>query len=125
MVKPLSLDLRERIVAAVGAGGTLRAVAARFGVAPSSVSKISGRYRETGSVVPRRMGGDRRSHVIEAEGERILGLLAERPDLTIEGLRSALRAEGVAVGHGGLWRFLKRHQISLKKNAARQRARAA
>ena len=125
MVKPLSIDLRERMVAAVEEGGTLRGVGKRFGVAPSSVHKITARYRATGSVAPQRIGGDRRSHVIEAQGERILGHLAAAPDLTLEGLLAALREDGVMIGYGGLWRFLDRHGISFKKNPARQRARAA
>ncbi len=121
MVRPLSLDLRRRIVSAVEEGASIRAVAKRYGVAPSAVSKISRRFRESGSVAPRAMGGDRRSHIIEGHGDRILGLLAASPDLTLEALRTALRQEGIAVGYGGLWRFLDRHAISLKKNPARQR----
>lgn len=39
MVRPLSNDLRERVVSAVLAGETCRAVAARFGVSVSSVVK--------------------------------------------------------------------------------------
>ena len=115
MVKPLSLDLRKRLVAAVAEGGSLRTVAAGFEVAPSSVQKIAALYRETGSVQPRTMGGDRRSHVIEANAAQILELLAARPDLTLEGMRAALRATGVIVGYGGLRRFLQRHNISFKK----------
>lgn len=40
MARPLSDDLRVRLVEAVEAGGTIRAVGKRFGVSPSSVSKI-------------------------------------------------------------------------------------
>jgi transposase len=122
MAKPLSIDLRERIVSAVAAGGTIREVAARFQVAPSAVSKISSQYRKTGCLAPRAMGGDRRSHVIEADGERILGVLRDRPDATLPELRAALREEGIVVGHGGLCRLLARRRISFKKNPARQRA---
>ena len=38
MVKPISMDLRSRIVAAVEAGSSTRTVAARFEVSPSAVS---------------------------------------------------------------------------------------
>ncbi|HTZ01665.1 MAG TPA: IS630 family transposase, partial [Xanthobacteraceae bacterium] len=37
MTRPLSNDLRERVVAAVAGGSSCRLVAARFGVAVSSV----------------------------------------------------------------------------------------
>ena len=60
MVRALSNDLRERVVAAVGAGGSCRSVAARFGVAVSSVVKWAQRQRATGSVAPGRMGGHRK-----------------------------------------------------------------
>ncbi len=39
MTAPISNDLRERVVAAVSSGESVRAVAARFGVAASSVVK--------------------------------------------------------------------------------------
>lgn len=125
MPKPLSKDLRERMVAAVQAGGSLRAVAKRFGVAPSSVSKIHRRWRESGSVAPKPMGGDRRSHVIESHHERILELIRSRPDLTLAEVRAALQAQDLRFAHGTLWRFFARHGISFKKNRARRRARQA
>lgn len=122
MPKPLSIDLRQRIVRAVAVGGSLRAVAARFGVSPSSVSKITRRWRETGSVAPKKMGGDRRSHAIEAFRERLFALIKETPDMTLEEVRTALAEDGIAVGYGAVWRFFKRHGISFKKNRARRRA---
>ena len=41
MVKPLSLDLRERIVAAVASGMSPRQAVERFGVSPASASDIA------------------------------------------------------------------------------------
>ena len=124
MAKPLSKDLRARIVRAVEEGGSVRAVGARFGVSPSSVSNISRLWRATGSVAPKKMGGDRRSHVTEAHGDRILGVIGARPDLTLDEIRAALRGDGVEVGRVSIWRFFARHGISFKKNGARRRARA-
>lgn len=57
MGRPLSDDLRRRVVAAVSKGESCRSVASRFGVAISSVVKWSQRYRATGSVAPGQMGG--------------------------------------------------------------------
>ena len=57
MSRAYSNDLRERAVAALIAGDTARVVAARFGVAVSSVIKWHQRYRETGSVAPAKIGG--------------------------------------------------------------------
>lgn len=60
MTRPLSNDLRERVVGAVEAGESCRSVAARFGVAVSSAVKWSQRYRASGSVAPGKMGGHRK-----------------------------------------------------------------
>ena len=61
MTRPCSNDLRVRVIAALDAGESCRAVAARFDVAPSSVVKWSQRFRRTGSVVPGKMGGHRKA----------------------------------------------------------------
>ena len=122
MPGPLSMDLRWRIVDAVEAGGTVRGVAARFAVSPSSVSNISRLWRATGSAVPKPTGGDRRSHVTEAHGERIPGFVSETPDVTLDEIRTASSAEGVEVGRISIRRFLDRHGLSFKKNGARRRA---
>jgi putative transposase len=60
MTRPLSDDLRERVVIAVETGESCRSVAERFGVAVSSVVKWSQRYRKTGSVAPGQTGGYRK-----------------------------------------------------------------
>ncbi|MBX4861210.1 IS630 family transposase, partial [Rhizobium bangladeshense] len=44
MTRPLSNDLRERVVAAIEAGESCRSVAVRFGIAVSSAVKWSQRY---------------------------------------------------------------------------------
>src|SRR3546814_15187156 len=58
MARAYSIDLRERVVAAVEREGLSRhAAAARFGVAPSSAIKWVQRHRATGSVAPGQIGG--------------------------------------------------------------------
>ena len=124
MPKPLSQDLRHRIVAAVEAGGGMRAVAARYDVSPSSVSNISRLWRATGSIAAKLMGGDRRSHKTEAHGAQILALVSQAPDITLDAIQAALRNTGAAVGRISIWRLLERHDLSFKKNRARRRAGA-
>ena len=70
MTRPLSNDLRQRVVAAVAGGESCRAAAIRFGVAVSSVVKWSQRYRATGSVAPGKMGGHRKP-VLEPRAARV------------------------------------------------------
>ena len=124
MPNPLSQDLRHRIVDAVEAGGSLRGVAVRYNVSPSSVSNISRLWRATGSIAPKPVGGDRRSHETEAHGARILALVSQTPDITLDEIRAVLRDDGVSVGRISIWRFLERHGLSFKKNRARRRAGA-
>ena len=52
MVRPYSLDLRERVVAALAGGASCRVVASRFGVSVSTVVRWGQRQRETGSPAP-------------------------------------------------------------------------
>lgn len=93
MVRPLSNDLRKRVVAAVSKGESCRAAAARFGVAVSSVVKWSKRYRATGSVTPGKMGGHRKS-VLEPHGSFIRERIRQTPHLTLHALKVELAARG-------------------------------
>ena len=60
MALPLSQDLRARIVRAVSEGSSIRQVAARFNVIPSSAIKLMQRVRAIGSTAPAKIGGHRR-----------------------------------------------------------------
>lgn len=125
MVRPYSSDLRARVVGEVAGGGTVRSVAARFGVSPSFVSKLHSRYRRTGSVEPDKLGGDHRSHRIEAQAEWILDQLAATPDITQAELRRGLADRGLSVSHSTLWRFFRRHRMSVKKRLRTPPSRSA
>ena len=121
MARPLSMDLRERVVAAVLAGESCRSVAARFGVAISSAVKWSQRYRATGSVAPGKMGGHRK-RVLEPHRAFIMERIAQTPHLTLHRLKDELSARGVSVSHNAVWLFLRREGLRFKKNAVRPRA---
>lgn len=118
MVRPLSNDLRKRVVAAVVGGESCRAVALRFGVAVSSVVKWSQRYRSTGSVAPDRMGGHRK-RVLEPHRVFIKERISQTPHLTLHGLKDELAARGVIVSHNAVWLFLRREGLRFKKNSVR------
>jgi transposase len=118
MTRAYSNDLRERVVAAVQAGGTCRSVAELFGVAVSTVVKWSRRHRETGSVAPGKMGGHRR-RVLEPYRAFIVERLQQTPHLTLHRLKDELIERGVMVSHNAVWQFLRREGLSFKKNAVR------
>jgi transposase len=115
MGKPLSVDLRERVVAAVDGGLSRRKAAERFGVSISSAIRWTSLRRRTGEVRPKRQGGDKRSARIEAHGPLILSLVEARRDITLVELRAALAERGIGVAVSTLWRFFERHRITLKK----------
>jgi putative transposase len=118
MVRPLSNDLRERVVAAVVGGESCRAVAARFGVAVSSVVKWSQRHRATGSVAPGKMGGHRKP-VLAPHRAFILKRISQTPHLTLHAIKDELAARGVKVSHNAVWLFLRREGLRFKKNTVR------
>lgn len=115
MSKALSLDLRERVVAAVTAGASRRAASARFGVSVSSSIRWCAQLREKGSLSPGPLGGDRRSAGIEVHAARILGLLEEKSDITLAEIQAELASAGVKTSTGTIWRFFARHAITRKK----------
>jgi transposase len=115
MSKALSVDLRERVVAAVAAGTSCRAAAARFGVSGSSAVRWCAMAKGSGSVAPGPLGGDRRSSRIEAHAALILGLVEEKSDITLAEIQTELARAGVAAGIGTIWRFFDRHRITRKK----------
>ena len=115
MAVPYSLDLRTRVLNDVIGGSAIRAIAARFGVSPSFVSKLHKRYRRTGSVAPDKQGGDYRSHRIEVHCGWILDTVATTPDITLVELRRGLAGLGLDVSASTVWRFFKRHAMSFKK----------
>jgi transposase len=118
MTAPLSNDLRERVVSAITAGESCRSVAARFGVAVSSVVKWSQRYRATGSVAPGKIGGHRRP-ILKPHRAFIIERINQTSHLTLHALKDELAARGVKVSHNAVWLFLKREGLSFKKNAVR------
>lgn len=125
MSKALSVDLRERVLAAVEQGLSHRAAAVRFGVSAASVSRWRRLRREQGHAGPKALGGDRRSGRIEAQADLIRRLLDETPDITIEEMRRALAERGHSFGFGAVQRFFIRHQLTRKKRLAMRRSKTA
>jgi putative transposase len=118
MGRPLSTDLRERVVGAIKAGESCRSVAARFGIAVSSAVKWAQRYRSSGSVAPGKMGGHRK-RILEPHRAFIVERLNQTSHLTLHGLKAELAARGVKVSHDTVWQFLRREGLRFKKNAVR------
>lgn len=115
MSSPLSSDLRARVLNAVEEGSSRRRAAERFEVSPSSAIRWRKSLEEEGRVEAKPLGGDRRSHHVEAHADVILRLYEERPTIFLSELRAALAERGIATSESGLCRFFKRHGITRKK----------
>lgn len=115
MPSPLSVDLRERVVAFVSGGASCREAASRFGVSAASASRWMARLQQNGHVAPKPSGGDHSSHHVEAQARLILATCRRRPTIFLRELRDHLAERGVRTSTSGLSRFFARHGISRKK----------
>jgi transposase len=126
MTKPLSVDLRQRVMDAIRAGMSCRGAAARFGIALSAAVKWRRLWQETGSVEPRAQGGDMRSGRIEAAGRAILAMVAGTPDITLVEITERLEREhGQRFAPSTVHRFFRRHGWSFKKRLPTPASRTA
>lgn len=121
MARPYSLDLRERVVAAVARGSSCREVARTFKVSVASVVKWSQRFRSTGSAAAKPLGR-RQERSLAAERAWILARLEAAPDLTLRALVVELGERGVATSYGSVWRIVHDAALSFKKNPVRHGA---
>lgn len=126
MAETLSADLRVRVIAAVEGGMSRNAAAARFGVAVSTAVRWVCAWRESGATMAKPKGGDLRSQRIEAYREVIFAAVEASQDITLSELAEMLRREHKAqFAISTIWRFFDRHDVTFKKNRARQWAGAA
>jgi putative transposase len=115
MPKPLSDDLRERVVAAVEREGLSRhQAAARFGVAPSTAIKWVQRFRKSGSVAPARIGGYRPKKIAGAHRDWLVQRCGESA-FTLRGLVAELAEQGLMVDYRTVWAFVHAEKLSHKK----------
>lgn len=123
MTRAYSLDLRERVIAAVEGGASRREAAERFEISVSSAIRWMQRWTSTKSAAAAPQGGSRSP--LEDHASWLLALIEAQPDLTLEEVVAAMRKEEIAGSRTAVWRFFERHGITFKKNSARKRAIAA
>jgi transposase len=125
MPAPYSQDLRERVIGFMALGGGARGAATRFDVSVSSATRWAQRWRAEGHARPRAMGGDRRCRLSE-HSATVLQMVAWQPDLTLQEIRSALAVScGITVGLSTVHRFLRAHNVTLKKRPCTRPSRTA
>ena len=126
MPKSCSCDLRQRVIDMVESGASRHEAAEHFGVAVSSVVKWMQRWNESRSAAPKARGGS--TSPLERRAERIVAVITQQPDLTLEETAAELRRYRIRTSRSSLSRFFHRHDITFKKSmqaAERERADVA
>ncbi|MGY4353039.1 transposase [Bradyrhizobium sp. GM7.3] len=114
MGKPYSLDLRQRVVAAIEGGMSRNRAAKQFGVAISTAIGWMKRVDETGSVAPGQMGGHK-PKAVSGEHAVWLSQRIKEGDFTIRGLVAELAGRGLKVDYHSVWDFVHAEKLSFKK----------
>ncbi len=125
MARPYSVDLRERVVAAVVEGGlSRRQAAAQFDVGISTVIRWVRQFLDHGSVAPGKMGGHKPKTITGAHHDWLIARCRER-EFTLRGLVAELAERGCRVDYRSVWNFVHAEKLSFKKNRGGQRTRPA
>lgn len=122
MGKPLGVDLRRRVVAAIEGGLSTREAAERFSVSKAAAGAWAWLKRATGDVAPKPQGSPEGS-ILDVHEGFILGLIDKDRDITLVEIAERLEAaHGLRVVPSTIWYFLDRRGFTFKKNRARGRA---
>lgn len=109
MGRPIDEDLRARVIAAIEAGSSARAAAARFGVGVATATRWHSRWRETGSYSSLPQGAVGRGSRLDEHEDYIAELIKNEPDIRLAELRKRLQKErNVSISMSALSRFLRR-----------------
>lgn len=119
MGKAISMDLRERAMARLSAGQSVRRVASALDVAPSSVVKWSQRLRSTGSCAPAGTGGHPPRKIVGVHEAWLLERIRE--PFTLRGLVAELADRGLKVDYRTVWKFVHDSGYSFKKRRSSPR----
>jgi transposase len=84
---------------------------------------VRSREQKTGQRTSFQIGGHRRSRIAEMEPV-LRAWIEQAPGLSLVELGERLAAQGISIKIGALWHQLNKWNLTFKKNAARQRARA-
>lgn len=122
-MRPYSMDLRKRVVAACDAReGTKEQIARRFGVSTAWIRRLLQRRRESGSIAPRPQNPGRKRAIRGRDLGRLRRLVERRPDATLRELKAGLK---MSVSDGPMLRALATLGLTLKKSRSRLRNKNA
>ena len=112
-MRTISLDLRERVLAAYDAEeGTREEVARRFRVSLGLVKKLLQQRRRIGDIRPQHHRSGSKPRIVAIHEHQLRTLLAKKPDLTLRELRAAT---GLACTLPAIHHVLVRLGLTYKK----------
>ena len=116
MPRPYSIDLRMRTIEAHKSGQKNQQIADRLSIGISTVVRYIGLYRKTGSVRPKKRTVYRKRILIDHIRE-IKSWIESCPHITIYEIQKRLSEQkSVKASTGAIFNFLKRENLSYKKN---------
>ncbi len=120
-MRPYSMDLRERVAAAVDHHeGSQRQIARRFRVSPSFITRLLKLRRRSGSLNPRPHGGGHPPALDHAARRRLRQLVRKQPDATLQELAERV---GVRCGRMAIFRTPRELKITREKKSLHARER--
>ncbi len=110
------MDLRERIVNALGKGdSSIRKIAQRFAVSKNTVERLINQKRTQGHLVPRKQGGTMVSPVMQYK-DQLVAIFEQHPDATLAEYCELLFDEtGLWVSQSTMCRTFQRLNLPRKK----------
>lgn len=119
MPAPLSIDLRQRIIAAYEAKeGSQRQLAKRFKVSLSFIRDLMRHYRQTGTVQPKPHGGGAVAKIGKEQLPIVESLVLAQPDALLRELCERFAQQtGVEVSISTMQQAVGKLKLSVKKNS--------
>jgi transposase len=114
-MRPYSMDLRERVAAAVDfREGSQREIARRFRVSLSFIVRLLERRREAGTLAPKPHGGGPRPALSRRDQQRLRRLVLMQNDATLNELK---QQGGFSCTLTTIWRTLRRFNLTYKEKS--------
>jgi transposase len=116
MMKPYSIDLREKVINAYQSGNiSVRKLAVNFGVGKAFVQKMLRQYQEQGHVNPGKQG-TRKKAILADSSTELIALVEKYPDATLaEYCEYWLEKQGQLVSSSMMCRELQKLNLTRKK----------
>jgi len=117
-MNPYSIDLRQRVVAAVSSGMSRDEVVRTFQVSAATIRRYLKQQRETGDLTPRAHTGGRQAQIGPEQYPALQEVIAAAPDATLaETCIEWQRLTGVLVSQATMSRALAQIGWTRKKRA--------